>query len=198
MKKAPEWITETVEQHSEVFGNYEYDENYFAHLDFFAKILAKDQFSSIEFISACKQSSLTSIHENESVIFFDVAQSLLLKNAFSKISESDDLHLLTDTLKRAGCLFILHRDYNYSSLVFRHPIIEPLNYYLVGDKKLEKYKSLITPFKKIFTMPDFSHIVNYFIVGHELFHLLNRNGHFTNVAHSYRTNSLNCSNKISD
>lgn len=185
MSKSPQWILNTIEQHSEVFGNNSYNENYFNHIHQFANEIAKGKFSSIEYISTCNQSSFVTTCENESVIFFDVAQSLLIKNAFNKIGESDDFRLLADTLKRAGCLFSLHRDYNFSSLAFRHPIIEYENYYLVDEEKLNEYRYDLSAFKNILADPEFPHLIDYFIIGHELFHLLKRNGHLTNVDHSY-------------
>jgi len=178
MRTPLQWIEDTIKQHSQVFRTTKYNNQYYEHIYQFADALAKDKYSSIQFISSFDQSSFASTYEGERVIFFDVVQSQLLKNAFKQIVAHDDFLALADTLKKAGCLYILDRDYHFSSVTFRHPVIAFTNYYLIDETKVEQYKPLLGPLKTIALLPEFSELLDNFIIGHEMAHLLINNGYF--------------------
>ncbi|NTS42887.1 hypothetical protein HRG84_18510 [Flavisolibacter sp. BT320] len=162
---------------SNLFASENINKAYFTHVHSFSEIVLGDRNLPIELIASYRQSSFVLHRRTESVIFFDVSQSFLLKNIFRTISNGSGYSSLTEILKQSGCLYVIEENYHFASFVFRHPIVPFTQYYLVQEKDLANYGNYMESFSEHLKTSFFQNLVDYFIVGHEIFHYLKHQKH---------------------
>lgn len=171
------WSRQKAETLSNLFALKNINKDYFTHICKFSDIVLGEKNIPIELIASYRQSSFVLHRKTESVIFFDVSQSFLLKNIFRTISNGSGYSSITEIFKQSSCLSIIEENYHFASFVYRHPLLPFTQYYLVQEKDLAKYGNYMTGFSEHLKTSFFEKLVDYFIVGHEIFHYLKHQKH---------------------
>lgn len=177
-----EWSINKSRQYSEVFDYTSIERNDFQHLfDFCSNYL--DQFKSsiaFEIVSTARQSSFISHRRSESAIFFDLSQTKTLQAIYDKIGNGYDYKSISDILRQSGAMYISKSDYNYALQVVNAKIDDEKTYYLELNEVLKTYKELLSVIKQYFTNGFLSTVNDFFVMGHETFHLLSHRGFLSN------------------
>jgi hypothetical protein len=195
MEKHFEWATQKVAFYSELFDTNAVNKRYFHHIFRFANSVLGEKIIPIELVATFRQSSFIYHRKNESAIFFDLGQSFLLKSIFKTIASGRGFSALVEIFKQSACLYIVNQDYNFASLLSKHPLVPYQNYYLCKESDLAFYAKIMSRYKEILQSSEFYTLVDNFIIGHEIFHYLNHRKHsiegFKKYSGEYFENALN-------
>ncbi|NHE55786.1 hypothetical protein [Cyclobacterium plantarum] len=190
-----EWATQKVEFYSELFDTKTVNKGYFHHIYGFAKSVLGEKIIPIELVATFRQSSFIYHRKNQSAIFFDLGQSFLLKSIFKTIASGAGFSALVEIFKQSACLYIVTQDYNFASLLSKHPLVPFQKYYSCKEDDLAFYGNIMSRYKEVLQSTEFYKIVDNFIIGHEIFHYLSHRKHsvewFKRSSDEYFEDALN-------
>lgn len=165
------WALTKAEQNAILLPDLKSTQEFENFLRHFCEVLVPTSVNdfSLEFVKTARQSSFISHRGQETAIFFDICQSLILKTMLSQVLSGESYVKMTYLLRECAALYVSPYENNFALLIQRARFsMEPEVFF----KESSGMSGTLSSYGEALKDRATFRIIDLMILAHEVFHLL--------------------------